>query len=416
MIAFEKHTLSNGLTVIAHQDTTTPVAALNLLYDVGARDENPHRTGFAHLFEHLMFGGSVNIPDFDKPLQAAGGTSNAFTSNDITNYYETIPLPNLETLFWLESDRLLSLAFTEKSLEVQRSVVIEEFKQRYINQPYGDIWHLLRKAAFTTHPYQWPTIGKEISHIEEATMEDVKAFFFKHYTPANGILCVAGNINPGTSFRLAEKWFGTLPHREKYVRQLPSEPKQRNPVVVSVERKVPQSMFLRAWHMPDRRHQAYHTVDLMSDLLGRGKSSRLYQRLVMEQQVFTEINCYVTGELDPGLFVISGMLVPGISMDKAEQEVSAVLNTLRQQAVQEEELEKVRNKYLSSKGFEDASVSSKAMNLCYFELLEDAGMVNSEESKYRAVTPAGMNKLAMEVLAPENSVTLYYHANPNAHE
>ena len=306
MIKYKKHILKNGLRVILHKDESTPVACVNILYDVGARDENENKTGFAHLFEHLMFGGSVNIPDYDKPLQQVGGTSNAFTSNDITNYYETLPLENLETALWLESDRMLSLAFTPKSLEVQRNVVIEEFKQRYLNQPYGDVWLLLRPLAYKNHPYLWPTIGKEISHIENAAMEDVKAFFKKHYCPLNAILCIAGNMEEEKALKLAEKWFSDIPSGDPYIRNLPKEPVQNEPRELRVERDVPADAIYKVWHMCSRTSPKYYATDLISDILSRGKSSRLYQILVKEKRMFTEANAFVMGDLDEGLFVFSG--------------------------------------------------------------------------------------------------------------
>lgn len=410
MIKFEKYTLSNGLKLIVHQDKTTPVAALNLLYDVGARDESVEKTGFAHLFEHLMFGGSVNIPDFDMPLQAAGGTSNAFTSNDITNYYETIPLANLETLMWLESDRMLSLAFTDKSLEVQRSVVIEEFKQRCINQPYGDIWHILRDTAFKVHPYRWPTIGLEISHIEEAKMQDVKDFFFKHYTPHNAILCIAGDVVPDEVFEKTEYWFGRVPARTAYVRNLPQEPKQESHRLVEVTRDVPQSMLLKAWHIVERTHRDYPAIDLLSDLLSKGKSSRLYRALVTEQKLFTEVHCYVTGEHDPGLIVINGMLRPGVKIQAADSAVDLVLAEIMSNAPDGQELEKVKNKYLSAKWFDESTVLSKAMNLCYFELLGNAELVNSEGDAYRKVSVNDISRLAKCTFVKSAESTIYYHA------
>ena len=344
MIDFERFTLSNGLKVIVHQDKSTPMACVNILYNVGARDEDESKTGFAHLFEHLMFGGSINIPNYDEPLQQAGGENNAFTTNDITNYYCTVPANNLETAFWLESDRMLSLSFTPKSLEVQRSVVIEEFRQRYLNQPYGDVWLLLRPLAFQSHPYKWATIGKEISHIEQATMEDVRAFFAKHYHPANAIMVVAGNVELEQVKQLSKKWFEPIPAQTVTVRALPVEPVQTAPRRLSVERDVPANALYKVWHMCSRNHDDYHTVDLLSDILSRGNSSRLYISLVKEQQLFTEINAWVSGDFDPGLFVVSGKLCEGISMESAEAAVNAELKKLCDQLVSDRELLKCKNK------------------------------------------------------------------------
>lgn len=410
MIKFDRFTLDNGLKVIVHKDESTPIVAFNLLYDVGARDEDESRTGFAHLFEHLMFGGSVNIPDFDKPLQAVGGTSNAFTNNDITNYYVTLPLENLETAFWLDSDRMLSLAFSEKSLEVQRSVVIEEFKQRYLNQPYGDVWLLLRPLAYTTHPYKWATIGKEIRHIEEARLSDVKDFFSTHYHPANGILCVAGNVETKTVRQLAEKWFGNIPAKVKKERKLPAEPPQKEARILSVERDVPFDAFYRAWHMDKRNSDEFYRCDLLSDVLSRGKSSRLYNELVREKSLFTEISAFITGDFDEGLFVVSGKLKEGVSMEEAEKAVEEVIEKIKLELIPEQELEKVKNKVETSKVFNDMSVLDKAMELCYFELLGDADMVNKEIQLYRNVSAEDIRNTAKKILRSENSSTLYYRS------
>jgi zinc protease len=306
MISFDRFTLENNLRVIVHRDTSTPMVCLDVLYDVGARDEEENKTGFAHLFEHLMFGGSINIPSYDEPLQLVGGENNAFTTNDLTNYYCTVPAENLETAFWLESDRMLSLAFTGKSLEVQRNVVIEEFKQRYLNQPYGDVWLLLRPLAYRVHPYKWATIGKEISHIEQATMDDVKGFFNKHYNPSNAILVVAGNVEVAEVKRLAEKWFAPIPSGTKPKRALPPEPRQTEPRKLTVERDVPASSIYKVYHMCARNDEAYHTIDIISDILSRGNSSRMYKSLVKEKTLMSEVNAYVMGDIDKGLFVISG--------------------------------------------------------------------------------------------------------------
>lgn len=410
MIQFDRFTLDNGLRVIVHHDNSTPIIAFNILYDVGARDEDENKTGFAHLFEHLMFGGSINIPDFDKPLQAVGGSSNAFTNNDITNYYVTLPKENLETAFWLDSDRLLSLAFSEKSLEVQRNVVIEEFKQRYLNQPYGDVWLLLRPLAFTTHPYKWATIGKEISHIENAVLDDVKAFFHKHYVPSNAILCVAGNVTTEEIKLLCEKWFSEINSKSDYKRNLPKEPKQSEERKLSVERDVPFDAIYKAWHMPSRNDAQFYTHDLLSDILSRGKSSRLYNALVREQELFTEIQAYISGDLDEGLFIIAGKLKEGIAMQQAEDGIFSIIHELQNQKVEVQELEKVKNKFEATKVFSDMSVLDKAMELCYFELLGDANKINNEIEKYRAVDADSIQKTAQSLFRKENCSTLYYLA------
>jgi zinc protease len=410
MINYEKFTLNNGLTCIVHQDKSTPIAAFNILYDVGSRDEEPDKTGFAHLFEHLMFGGSVNIPDFDKPLQQAGGSSNAFTSNDITNYYETLPLANLETAFWLESDRMLSLAFTPKSLEVQKNVVIEEFKQRYLNQPYGDVWLLLRPLAYTQHPYQWPTIGKEISHIENATLDYVKHFFYKHYTPQNAILCVAGNVNCNQIKNLCEKWFADIPTRNKYTRHLPKEPQQTQPRHLTVERDVPYDAIYKAWHIPARHSENYYACDLISDILGRGNSSRLYQELVKKQKLFSEIHAYVTGDLDEGLLIVSGKLHKETTIEQADDAIKNIISQLIRSEIDNHELEKVKNQAEATKIFAETNILNKAMSLCYAQLMGNIDLVNTEMKFYRNVSTKQIFEQANIVLNDHNCSTLYYLA------
>jgi zinc protease len=410
MIEYEKYALQNGLKVIIHTDKTTPIVAFNLMYNVGARDEDPNKTGFAHLFEHLMFGGSKNIPDFDKPLQERGGTSNAFTNNDITNYYITIPRENLETAFWLDSDRMLELAFSPKSLEVQRNVVIEEFKQRYLNQPYGDVWLKLRPLAYKVHPYQWATIGKEISHIENATIDDVKNFFYSHYAPNNAILCVAGNITAEEINPLVEKWFGDIPSRNVKPRNLPSEPAQTEKRVLETSSKVPANAIYKAWHMAKRNSPEFYPTDLITDVLSRGKSSRLNQQLIKEQKLFSEINAYITGDLDEGLLIVSGKLNNGISFDKANQAIENVVEEVKTIALPDEELEKVKNKWMTHKLFDDMNVLNKAMNLCYYELLGDTSLYEAELNKYKSVTSSQIKEMAVKVLQPSNCSTIYYAA------
>jgi predicted Zn-dependent peptidase len=408
MIQFDRFTLTNGLRVLVHRDSSTPLACVNILYDVGARDEEEHLTGFAHLFEHLMFGGSLNIPSYDEPLQRVGGENNAFTSNDITNYYLTLPAQNIETAFWLESDRMLSLAFSEKSLEVQRNVVIEEFKQRYLNQPYGDVWLLLRPLAYQVHPYRWATIGKEIAHIEQAQMEDVKAFFKKHYSPENAILVVAGSVDTANVQQLAEKWFAPITSAKKPQRNLPVEPKQTAYRRLEVERAVPFDALYMAFHMCARRDQDYHVMDLISDILSRGNSSRLYNRLVKEQQLFSEISAFVMGDLDKGLFVVSGKLMRGVSIEKGEKAVFDELSNLTTVAVSDRELTKVKNKVESSLQFAEMGILDKSMNLAYFELLGDAASINKEPDNYRSVTQNQILRVASEVLQQSNCSALHY--------
>jgi predicted Zn-dependent peptidase len=408
MIHFEKFTLSNGLRVIVHQDQSTPLAVMNIMYDVGARDEDPGKTGFAHLFEHLMFGGSINVPSYDEPLQMAGGENNAYTTNDLTNYYIQLPAENLETAFWLESDRMLSLAFGEKSLDVQRKVVSEEFKEHYLTKPYGDVWHKMRELAYTTHPYRWMTIGKELSHIENANLEDVKAFFFKYYRPVNAILAVAGNVTTEKVKELAQKWFGDIPAGDKYERNLPAEPVQTAPRRLEIKAKVPVDAFYKCWHIPARLDKRYHAIDLLSDILGGGASSRLHQILVKEKKLFSNIDCHHFGSTDAGLLTIEGKLVKGVKIEDAEKAVDDILHQLQQEPVMEIELEKVKNKTESMMAFEDMSVMNRANSLAYYELLGDANMMNTELGLYAAVTTADIKAESKAIFKAENSNTIYY--------
>ncbi|HEX6848644.1 MAG TPA: pitrilysin family protein [Chitinophagaceae bacterium] len=410
MIRFEKFVLANGLRVVVHQDTATPMAVVNVMYDVGARDEHPARTGFAHLFEHLMFGGSINIPAYDTPLQLAGGENNAYTSNDITNYYIQLPAENLETAFWLESDRMLSLAFGEKSLDVQRKVVCEEFKEHYLNKPYGDAWHKMRELAYKVHPYRWMTIGKELSHIENAKLEDVKNFFFKHYRPNNAILVVAGNVTVDKAKELTEKWFGDIPAGEKYIRNLPQEPLQTEARKLEVKAAVPLDAFYKCWHIYPRKDKRYYIADLITEILSGGGSSRLFQSLVKEKKLFSAVECYHTGSLDAGTLVIEGKLVKGIKMEDAEKAVEAELEKMRTEKVTATELQKVKNKVESLIAFEDMSLTNRANSLAFYELLGDAGLMNHELEKYHVVTEEDILNESRIIFRPENSNTLYYYS------
>ncbi len=410
MIQFEKFTLDNGLKVIVHQDLSTPMAVMNIMYDVGARDEDPEKTGFAHLFEHLMFGGSVNIPNYDEPLQMAGGENNAYTTNDLTNYYIQLPAQNLETAFWLESDRMLSLAFSEKSLDVQRKVVCEEFKEHYLTKPYGDAWHKMRELAYRQHPYRWMTIGKELSHIENARLEDVREFFFKHYRPVNAVLVVAGNVTVERVKALAEKWFGEIPSGEKYKRSLPQEPEQHEERRMELRAPVPLDALYKTWHMPARLDRKYYVVDLLTDILSGGGSSRLYQSLVKEKKLFSNIECYHFGSTDGGLVAVEGKVVKGVSIEQAEKAVDEVLNQLQQELVMEIELQKVKNKTESMIAFEDMSVMNRANSLAYYELLGDAAWMNFELDKYASVTTEDVLQESRNIFRKDNSNTIYYLA------
>ena len=405
MINFEKFELTNGLRVLVHIDKTTPFAVLDVIYDVGARDEDPGRTGFAHLFEHLMFGGSINIPSYDEPLQMAGGENNAYTTNDLTNYYCQLPSENIETAFWLESDRMLSLAFDENSLEVQRKVVSEEFKEHYINKPYGDVWHKLRALAYKEHPYKWMTIGQELSHIENASLENVKQFFYKHYNPANAILVVAGNITVGIVKELAEKWFEDIPRGDKYKRNIQTEPR-----FLEVTANVPLDALYKCWHIYDRLDPRYYTIDLVTEVLGSGASSRLYEKLVKEKQLFSQISCSHTGSTEAGLLVIEGKMVRGVSLEEGEKAVMEELEKIKQENVTEVELEKVKNKVESMLAFEDISLMNRADNLANYELLGNAALINEELGYYFAVTPEDIRHECAKILVPENCSTLYYRS------
>ncbi|GAA4300002.1 pitrilysin family protein [Compostibacter hankyongensis] len=410
MIHFHRFKLDNGLRVIVHEDHTTPMAVMNILYDVGARDEDPAQTGFAHLFEHLMFGGSVNIPVYDEPLQRGGGENNAYTTNDLTNYYLQLPADNLETAFWLESDRMQSLAFSEKSLEVQRKVVCEEFKEHYINKPYGDVWKLLREMSYQVHPYRWMTIGRELSHIENARLEDVKSFFFKHYRPVNAILVVGGNVTRDQVKALAEKWFGDIPSGEKYSRHLPEEPQQEAARSREVHADVPLDALYKCFPIYPRSDPRYHTVDLITDLLSGGSSSRLYQALVKEKKLFSNISCYHFGSLDAGLLAVEGKLIKGTRMEDAEAAVQEELKKLSRQPVADKELEKVKNRVESLIAFEDVTLLSRCNSLAFYELLGDAEMMNREMEHYRSVTPDDILREAGQLFDEKRANTLYYYS------
>ena len=410
MIQVNRYTLANGLRIVHNEDDSTQMVALNLLYDVGARDEDPSHTGFAHLFEHLMFGGSLHIPDYDTPVQNAGGENNAWTNNDITNYYITLPHQNVETGFWLESDRMLSLDFSPKSLEVQRQVVIEEFKQRNLNQPYGDASHLLRELAYESHPYRWPTIGKEIAHIAQATLEEVKDFFYHFYAPNNAILAVTGHISFEETIRLAEKWFGPIPARNISPRQLPAEKPQTAVRRKTVERKVPVDAIYMAFHMSNRMHPDYYVYDMITDILSNGRSSRFIQSLVQEQKLFTSIDAYISGSLDEGLLHITGKPVEGVSLEQAEKAIWKELEKMKTVPVSEQELEKVKNRYESEQIFNNINYLNVATNLAFFELTGKAEDINEEVGKYRAVTAEQIQATSARCFVPENCSILYYKA------
>jgi zinc protease len=408
VISFNTHKLENGLTLIHHEDKATNLCVSNLLYNVGARDENPNQTGFAHLFEHLMFGGSVNIPSFDTPLQLASGENNAFTSNDITNYYTTLPADNIETALWLESDRMLRLDFSEKSLAVQKGVVIEEFKQRYLNQPYGDAWLKLRPLAYQVHPYQWATIGKEISHIENATLEDVIAFFERFYNPSNAVLCLAGNITLDKAVELTEKWFGDIPAGPINPNVYKQEPLKTSIRQESVEADVPQNAIYLAFNMVNRIHKDYFAFDLLSDMLSGTESSRFVEELVKRDKLFTHVSAYVSGDMDEGLFIVEGKLTEETSFEKAEQSVLDIFKSIFSDGLKPYELEKVKNKVITSNLFAKTSVLNKAMALCYGFRLGDINLINTEIEHLKAIQEQDIQRICQDYLLKNNYSKLQY--------
>ena len=410
MIRFERFELDNGLKVLVHEDDSTPMVAVNVLYNVGARDESPDKTGFAHLFEHLMFGGSANIPDFDTPIQMAGGENNAFTNNDMTNFYDILPAENLEIALWLESDRMMSLNFDDRVLEVQRKVVVEEFKETCLNEPYGDVWHHIADMAYKVHPYRWPTIGKVPKHVEDATLDDVRQFFYRYYRPNNAVLAIAGNVKTEQVRASVEKWFGDIPAGETVERKLPQEPPQKRLERRINEANVPVDAIYLAFHMPARNHPDYYVADLISDVLSNGSSSRLYRRLLKEQELFSNIDCYVTGSIDPGLLIIEGRPANGVSLDEASAVIWKELKQLKDAPIPEEELQKLKNKMESTLIFSELNVLNKAINLSFFELLGDAELINTEADFYQKVTTADLHRVAREMLAEENCSELYYKA------
>ena len=411
MIVFEKFTLENGLRVLVHEDDSTPMVAVNILYNVGARDESPEKTGFAHLFEHLMFSGSENIPDFDQPIQLAGGENNAFTNNDITNFYDLLPAENIETAFWLESDRMKMLKFDQKNLEIQQKVVIEEFKETCLNEPYGDAWHFLAEMAYKIHPYRWPTIGKIPKHVEDATLEEVKEFFFNYYRPNNAILVVAGKTTVAQVKALSQKWFADIPSGKRPTRKIEVEPPQRKIQKQINPAKVPSDALYLAFHCPARVDKNYYAADLTSDILCNGSSSRLFRKLYKEQRLFNSIDAFITGNIDPGLLIIEGRPMPGVSIEKAEAAIWKELDLLKKEGPTELELQKYKNKIESLLIFSESNVLNKAINLAYFELLGDANLINTEKEEYLKVTKEDIIRLSNEIFTEENCSELYYKAS-----
>jgi predicted Zn-dependent peptidase len=414
MVKYERFSLDNGLRIIVHEDRSTPLVNMNILYDVGSRDENPEMTGIAHLFEHLMFGGSVNIPDYDTPLQLAGAENNAFTNNDITNYYITIPPGNIETAFWLESDRMLGLNFSQKSLDVQKNVVIEEFKQRYLNQPYGDAMLNIRPMAYKVHPYRWSTIGMDISHIEKVDIEEIKNFFYSHYAPNNAIMCLSGDISLEDVYSLSEKWFGPIERRKIAERNLPPEPFQTEERKLSLERDVPSDALYKVWHTNTRTSPDFQVLDLTTDILSGGESGRLYTRLVKERKLFSEINAYITSDIDPGLMIVHGNLLPGVEFEEADIAVNEVIQSIKTSgSIPEEEIDKVKNRYESATVFGNTSALNKAVNLSFYELIGNPELINNEVENYRKISSEMVNKAVSEYFNSSNCSTLYYKSKRN---
>jgi zinc protease len=408
MVPFTRHILSNGLRVIVHEDKTTPLVAVNVLYYVGSRDEQPDKTGFAHLFEHLMFAGSKNVPDFDGPLQHAGGENNAYTTNDYTTFYEIVPAENVETALWLESDRMLALSISKKALNVQRKVVVEEFKETCLNEPYGDAWHHLSAMTYREHPYRWPVIGLVPEHIENASIDDVRQFYKHWYTPNNAVLAVAGNIETGEVLKLVEKWFGAIPSGPNPVRRFPAEPPQKAPVRLEVKAAVPAHAVYVAYRMPARLDPDFYAVDLLSDVLAQGHSSRLYRNLLKERRVFSQIDAYITANVDPGLLVIEGRPAEGVTPDAALEAIQGELDALKKAPIETRELEKIQHRFESTVVFSETSVLNKAQNLAYYEALDRAELMNEETELYLKVTPADLQRVADEIFRPDNSATLIY--------
>lgn len=410
MIDYTQHTLANGLRVVVNRDRQSKLAAVNLLYGVGARNEDPDRTGFAHLFEHLMFRGTRRIPNFDLPVQMASGDNNAFTNNDYTDFYITLPTGNIETALWLESDRMEGLDITPEKLHTEQKVVIEEYRQRYLNQPYGDQTLLLRALAYERHPYRWAAIGRTPDHIAGATLEEVRAFYRRYYRPANAILSISADLDEERMIALAERWFSGLEARPAEKAEIPAEPEQTAPRRQEVERDVPATTVTVAYHMGARRSPDFYTADVVSDLLSGGDSSRLYRELVRTQRLLTSVNAYITGDVDPGLFIFTGQLTDGVEPAAVEEAFAREIDRLQEGGISEYELEKVRNKFEANTLFGELNIMNKAMNLGFYAMLGDLELVNGELARYRAVGAEEIRSFCRRTFRSENSSTLIYRA------
>lgn len=408
MISFNRKQLSNGLTLLHHNDPTTPFVVVNILYRVGAKNEDPERTGFAHLFEHLMFEGTSNVPDFDQPLQEAGGINNAFTNNDYTNYYIKLPKENLELALYLEADRMLHLDINDHTLSTQKKVVIEEFKENYTNKPYGDVWHTLRTMVYENHPYRWPTIGKDFHHIADAPLNDVVSFFEKHYHPSNAILCIAGNVSEEDALKFAGSYFESIPNGRAATNDNFEEPEQKASKSLTQEKDVPLDAIYIAFKMPGRLDKEYYHADILSDILAGSKSSRLRERLIKQNHLFVSIDAYITGTVETGMFIIEGKLTESVTPEEAESAIWNEIDNICKEGLEIKELEKVKHKMITYMNFSENNLLSRAIGLCYHEMLGDAGLINREEGIYESVTADDVKNFADQFLNSDQSNTLFY--------
>ncbi len=416
MVRYHKQNLSNGLKVIINEDFSTPMVSVNILYDVGSKDEHPEKTGFAHLFEHLMFEGSKHVPSYDEALQMAGGDNNAFTTNDITNYYCTLPAQNIETALWIESDRMGFLDITQEKLDIQKNVVIEEFKQRYLNKPYGDVWLLIHPLVYKIHPYQWDTIGKDISHIEKATLQDVQNFFNKHYDPANAILCLSGNIKAEKGFQLVEKWFGNLPSKGKYIRNIPAEPIQTEKRIMEVQRDVPNDVIYYCYRITGKSNlQKFYATALLQDIMSYGESSRLHQSLVKDKKVFVSVSAMISDTIDDGILVIKGKLASDKTIEEGEKYLNEEIQKIINDGISEKELQKIKNAVETSNTIQEMMVSAKSFSLSYYTLLGDTELINKEKEMMDAISTKDIQSVANEIFRDNNLSILYYLRNSSHH-
>lgn len=410
MLNLKRTTLSNGLRVLVHEDHTTPLAVCNVVYNVGSRDEDPDCTGLAHLMEHFMFTGSKNVPNYDNALQKVGAINNAYTCQDHTNYYVVLPANNLETALWIESDRMLELAFRQESLDIQKQVVIEEFKEHYLNRPYGDMMMLLHEMIFDKHPYQWLPIGKKTEHIAQVDMDIIRKFYYTYYRPNNAVLVVAGNVHYDEVITLVEKWFGDIPTSELPVRNYPAELPQTQARQLTVERDVPSDVLIKAWHMCDRMHPDYYAYDLMSDMFGTGHSSYLYKEFVTDRKLFTDISASIMGSCDNGLFYVSGRPTEGVSIDEADAALSQFLYHFQEGDSFAHDLQKVKNRAESILLNNEIKIDDRASNIAVGETISNAEYFLNERQHYFDVTEDQMRRLFHDTFVEEGSNTLKYRS------